>query len=163
QNRVVDDQVVLGGASSIFLEQRDAGGMAVVQQVVSEYRVLHTVAVDARAATLPVVVYDVVLDQSIGDDAVAPLGDVSVELDAGVSVAPDRVSADDGVVRAVGDVDAVLFDGPAGHVVLDEDVLGETGEDAPGSHSVDVVVAYHNPLVLDRTDPGPRDRAIVGD
>src|SRR5262249_12431134 len=70
------------------------------------------------------------------------------------------VAADDGVVGGVGDIDAVLALAVGAGVVLDGDVLGEAGEDAPRAVVVGVVVLDGDVGVGDGADAGARDGAV---
>ena len=112
-------------------EQRDAGRVRVVDQVVPEDRVLDAVAIDRGPAAESVVVDDVVLDQGVGNDAVAARADIPVHVDAAGAVPPARVPANDGIVAAVREIDPVLGYRARRDVVLDQDVLAEAGEDSP--------------------------------
>src|SRR5690349_16844644 len=69
-NGVVHNEVVRRSAAAVIAEQRNAGRVIVVKQVVAEDRILHAVGVDGSAAAIAVVVNNVVFDDGARDDAV---------------------------------------------------------------------------------------------
>ena len=131
--------------------------MIAVEEIVAEDRALHAVAVDAGAAAEPVVVDRVGLDEGARDDAVTALAHVAVHVDAAGVIAPHDVAADHGPVAAVADVDPVLGLGARHHVVLDQEVVAEAGEDAPASVGVARVATDDDVMIQDRADAGARD------
>src|SRR5262249_37627364 len=113
----------------------------------------------ARGTALAVVVDDVVLDQRAGDDTIPAVAEVAVHVNAGLRITKDGIAADYRAVAAVGDIDAVLGDRATDDVVLDQRVVGETGEDAPGRGGIDGVVLDGDVVVGHRPDAATGDRA----
>ena len=140
--RVVDDDVVLRAGGAVDLVETDAARVIVVEEIVADHAVGHAVHVDSRPAAGAVAVDDVVLDQRIRDQAVAALALVAVHVDAVGVVVVHEVVADDRAVAAVRDVDAVLGNRVVGLVVLDREVVGEAGEDAPAAVVAGRAVAH---------------------
>ncbi len=112
-----------------MLVERDAAGVAAVDQVVADDRIGDAVHVDAAAAGLAVLVDDVVLDQRAGDDPIVTLREIAVHVDAVGIVVMTDVAADHRPVAAVAMVDPVLLHRTVGLVVLDHDVVAEVRED----------------------------------
>ena len=92
--------------------------MIVVDQVVLDARVLHTIHIDAAAAAEGVVrairnrvVVDAISsDERTGDDAVSALAQIAVHVDSATVVIENRVIPNHWPIAAVGNVDSVLFD-----------------------------------------------------
>ena len=153
------DRVPARAAGAVLAIQRDAVGVVVVQQVVPDRAVAHAVTVDAGCAGAPVVVDDVLLDQRLIDNSAATLAQVTVEMDSRQPVTPYPVCAHDRTDAAVGNVDPVLLGAVAGDVVLDQQLVAVTAEDAPGAVAVARVVANHDIVIVHRANAGARDRA----
>ena len=136
--------------------------MGGVDEVVGEVGVGHAVAVDARAATEPVVVDDVLLHHGVGDHPVvvhearlAGDGGVAVHMNPVGVVAPELIVANRRPVAAVRDVDPVLVLGAGALVALDDQIRTAPGEDAPAVVVVGVVVQEPDVLALHGADAGP--------
>ncbi len=125
-NGIAHDDVVVGGLVRVPHEESDAALGVSVNEVVPQNTERGTVEVDGRSST--VAVDDVVLHQPVRDDSVPAAGSVRVDLEAVRQVVVRLVATHDRVVGRVRNVDPVLGV-VVDFVVLNEDILGKTGED----------------------------------
>ncbi len=63
-----------------------------------------------------------------------------------------NIIADDGIVAAVGDIDAVLIIGGQAFIVFDQDIIGKTGEDAALKTAFAIVVPHDAVVRIDQPD-----------
>src|SRR5262249_10826422 len=95
-DRGVHDHVGGRAGRGVDAVQTDPARVIVVEEVVLDQAVGDAVHVDPGAATCPVTVDHVRLDQGARDDAVAPLAGVAVHVDAVGVVVVHVVAPDDG-------------------------------------------------------------------
>ena len=151
---VVEDRHTGRARRAVDLEAGDPGGVVVVEEVVPDDRALNPVEIDRRASRRSVVPRDVVLDHRAGDEAVAPLREIGIQLDPAARVVVDPVSTDDRPVARVGDIDAVLGAARVALVVLEKQIIGEIREDPPGGVVAEDAVADRHMVRLVDSDGG---------
>ena len=145
-DRVVVDEVPCRSTATIDSVERDAARMIVEEQVVADNGALDPIHIDARASPQTVAVDSVVLDHGSTDDAVPTLRGISIHMNAIRSVVPDPVASDRRSVATVTDIDPVLVATVGGVIRFDQEIVAESGEDAPTSVAVQAIAAKNNVL-----------------
>jgi len=133
-NGVTGDQGPLGALleSAGVLVEGNAAGIVVVKKVVAHDYVLDVGHVDPRPSFGPAVfIADIALDYTVGDNTVAAVLRVAVDMNAAAVVVVQDVIADDEIVPAVGVVDAMFISGTVAFVSLEDEVRGVVGENTP--------------------------------
>ena len=167
---VVQQPIVARSHGPILLKDGDATSVVAIEQVVANDGIGDTVHVDGSTTASTIIIHEVRFHHSVRYDAVTAHAGVGVHVDAAGVVAVDTVAPNDGIVTAIADVDAVLLDRAIGLVVLDQQVVTEVGEEAPGSvvsegatpHRDVGRVIYAHPRPIGMTDGEPLHHYVVG-
>src|SRR5262245_9722630 len=108
---------------------------------------------------------DGVLDHGPGNETSAALAQVAIHMDAGLMIPKADVSPNDGIDAGIGYIDAMLSLRIAGDVILNQNAVFVTGENAPGAAAIGGVILNNNALRIsgsaNRSNSGSRDAAAA--
>jgi hypothetical protein len=104
--------------------------MILIQQVIINKSALHTIKIDACTSAGPVFVDDVSIDFGIGADPITSLAGVGIDLDSTSMIVMTGIEADDRAIAAVRYIDSVLIDRIGAHIIFEQEIIREAGEDA---------------------------------